>query len=211
MSDKNLISFAGDGTGVVWLKRGEAPAELLFTADQPGMREHRIGDLKAQAGQDIADVLKLSGVTRLHVIADSIDAKFAGEDAIDINHCRDCEVLVSDLWAAKKYCGTIKGQSVGIRVVVGRQHTHGGETDWDLGNFSDQGNGRTTGVRLHVNTSDSTPVRVRVLSADVPVLENESRNYTAPQGYKITRLNQGWFYPVYNFLKDLLAFFRVKI
>ena len=125
--DKNLFSISGDNLGNVWVND-----RLTFTAADDGMREVRIGDLMAQAGEEISDVLKLSGLQRVRVIANSVDGRFALEDAIDINHCQSCEVLVTDLWAAKKYCGTIKGESKDIRIVVARQHTHGGETDWDL-------------------------------------------------------------------------------
>ena len=205
--DKNLFSITGDSLGSVWVND-----RLVFTPADDGMREVRIGNLVAQAGQDISDVLKLSGLQRVRVIVDLIDARFALEDAIDINHCQQCEVIVSDLWAAKKYCGTVKGVSDGIRIVVARQHTHGGETDWDLGNFSDQGNGRTTAVRLHINTVDRTEVRVRVLSAEKPVLENTGPEYVTPQRYVVdARAAGGWFYPIYNFIKDILATFRIRI
>lgn len=206
MTDRNLISFSGDGSGVIYLKRGDAPAELLFAADVPGIREYRLGDLMAHAGQDIADVLKLSGVTRLRLTVNSIDARFVREDAIDINHCKDCEVRVRDLWAAKKYCGTIKGESSGIVIKVERQHTHGGEVDWDYGGFADQGNGRTTGCELETNVVDRTPATVRLLSA-APVRYLNA----GVQSYATTRLNQGWFYPLFNFLKDLFRTFGLKI
>lgn len=211
MSDKNLVSLAGDGSGVVWITRGDAPAELLFAADVPGMRELRLRYLVAQAGAGIADVLKLSGVSRLRVIVDSIDAKFAAEDAIDINHCTDCEVLAMDVWAGQKYVSTIKGASKNIRLVIARLYSHGGETDIDLGNFSDQGNGNTTGVSLNIARIDSFPVKVRCLSAAAPTLENTGSDYEHPQRYDITKLNQGWFYLLYNFFKDLLRSFGLKL
>lgn len=211
MSDRNLVSLAGDGSGVVWLKRLNEPAELLFAADVPGTREVRLGDLRKPAGVKISDLLKLSGITRLRVIVDRLDGTGCDEDAVDVNHCADCEIIAETLWPAAKYCGTIKGASKGIRIVVATMHGHGGETDFDFGGFSDQGNGKTTGCALHVDMFDHSAVKVRALSADVPTLENTGSNYPHPQKYEVTRLNQGWFYPVFNFLKDLLKIIGIKL
>lgn len=202
MSDKNQFQISGDDLGNIWVND-----VLTFVADDAGMRELEIPSIVTPPGQSIADALKVSGVRRLILGVQSIDARFAMEDAIDCNHSEDVEIFVCHLYPGKKYAATVKGASKRIRFVVDHQHGHGGETDYDLGNFSDQGNGKTTGISLSVNMDDASPVRVRVLSADAPRLVN-----AAHQDYKVnTALGKGWFYPIYNFLKDLLKTFGISI
>ena len=208
MNDRNYLVFAGDGRGRIEMSVGDAPPVLLFAADEPGIRSFRVpGRIAKPSDRRVSDLVKFSGITRFRVHFDALDGTGCEEDTIDANRqCRDLEIVVDDLWSAKKYCGTVKGESQNVAIKVAKQHGHGGEVDWDYGNFSDQGNRPTTGCSLEVWTADELLVTVRLLSAD-PV-----RYLNAPaQRYKTTRRNQGWFYPVYNFFKDLLAFFRVKI
>jgi hypothetical protein len=198
------VAFRGDDAGNIW----QDGVQIFFAGDKV-IREVVLGTVTSTTSTDL---LKISGCVRLRVIVDCLYASSCLEDAIDINHSHDIEVLVNDLFAAKNYCATIKGGSTNIRIVVARQHGHGGETDYDLGNFSDQSNARTTGVSLHINTEDRSPVRVRVLSADKPKLENEDQiTYFKPQLYSVRLFNQGWFYHVYNFLKDFLKNFHIYI
>lgn len=208
MSEQNHLVFAGDGLGRIEMKVGDAPPVLLFSADEPGIRTFTVpGRIAMPEGKRISDLVKFSGIVRFCVRFDSVDGTGCEEDTFDFNRrCQDVEVIVNDLWPAKKYCGTIKGESQNIAIKVAKQHGHGGEVDWDYGGFSDQGNGRTTRCSLETEVVDGTPATVRLLSADPVRYLNEGA-----QRYTTTRLNQGWFYPVYNFLKDLLAFFGVKI
>ena len=200
------VAFRGDDKGNIW-----RDGEQIFSSNDSGMRELHLGSLVKPAFVPTTDLLKISGCVRLSLTVDSIYGQGCLEDAIDINHSHDISIVVNDLYPGDKYCSTIKGGSTNIRIVVGRQHGHGSEMDYDLGNFSDQSNAKTTGVSLHINTVDRTPVTVRVLTADKPILENSGAPYEQPQIYHVTLLNQGWFYPLYNFLKDLLKKFNVGI
>lgn len=202
MSDKNFFRITGDEAGNIWLND-----RLTFRAEEPGIRMLALDDVIVPQAEGYADALKFSGVRRLRVCVNRIDATFCAEDAIDINHCAELQVVVQCLWPARKYCGTIKGASRAISIEVVDQRGHGGETDWDLGNFSDQGNARTTGVQLDVLTFDSSPVRVRLLSADMPLMAIRPGG----QCYQVDTCAQGWFYPVFNFFKDLLRTFGWKI
>lgn len=201
------VAFHGDDNGNIW--QDGVP---IFTSDIEGMREVTLGKLVKKEGVKITDLLKISGCLRLRILVDSIDARDCLEDAIDINHSHDVEIMVNELYAANTYCSTIKGGSTNIRLMVAAQYGHGSETDYDLGNFSDQSNARTKGISLHINTADGSPVKIRLLTADAPTLENQDNiTYFKPQTYKVVALNQGWFYPVFNFFKDFLKHFGIKI
>lgn len=210
-TDRNRMRVTGESAGNIWVNDvhvftpdgfalsrayAEATFGILARLDDTG-RSLAIAQVIAQAGD--ADALKFSGVRRLQVAVGHLDGTAASEDAVDLNnHCEDVSLVINTLYPGKKYCGTIKGESRGIAIEVLTQHGHGGETDWDFGNFSDQGNARTTGCTLNVVTFDDSPARVRLLSADMPkLIESDGRRYT------VTKLNQGWFYPVFNFFKDL--------
>lgn len=200
MPDKNQFSITGDQAGNIWVNN-----EWIHPASAEGIREIRVPALVAKPGE--ADLLKISGVERAIVYAASLDARNAAEDAIDINHSHNVEVLCNDLWPGKTYAATVKGGSTGIKLVVGRQHGHGGSgIDYDYGNFSDQGNAKTTGCELNVATVDGAPVVVRLLTADAP------KTFDATgQTYRIKSYNQGYFYPLFNLLKDLLRSIGIKI
>ena len=200
------LALHGDAAGNVWQHRDEGGDLLLFSADVPGVRTINVGSL-SRNGRPITDLLKFSGVCRLAVVADVLDGTGCTEDAIDVNNlCRDLSIAVFNLYPANLRCGTIKGGSVNVSIAVTCQHGHGSETDWDYGNFSDQSNARTTGSSLSTRTADGTPAKVRLLTADRPKLLNEKQ-----QRFDVLDLNQGWFYPVYNFLKDVLKTFHVGI
>lgn len=210
-ADKHTFPIAIDDSGNVFINRrlcySPSTGVIEGEAEKVGARWFRkdpdewfsIGVPSLVASPGDSDTLKLSGLRKTRVYALNVDGREASEDAVDANHCEDWELYVEDLWAAKRYCATIKGGSKRFKVVVARQHGHGGETDWDFGNFSDQGNSRTTGGCLQVSTVDGSKVRVRYLTSDEMKLEPGS------QGFEITRMNQGWFYPVFNFLKDLYS------
>lgn len=217
--DRNRLSITGTPNGNIWVNDALVftPSGIADSAvvvrDRFGiqskisgeMRELHIPSVVAHAGD--SDAVKLSGCVRLRLIIGTIDGRAAAEDAIDINNrCAQVEALIGQLWPGQTYCGTIKGASRGIHLSVLKQHGHGRATDWDYGNFSDQGNDPTTACTLEVETADQSPVKVRLLSAD-PV------QYLNPevQQYDTSRLNGGWFYPLYNLLKDLLAFLHIKI
>lgn len=127
------------------------------------------------------------------------------EDCLDLNdRCRDIDVHF-DEWAARgKYVVTCKGGCRGIRL-SGTITSHGAETDVDLGNHSDQSAERTTAVRLNLATNDGSAVRVRVLHAHQPVIENPS------QRYEIDVAKKGWFGHIWPILKAIAALFGRKI
>lgn len=193
----------GDDDGLIQRRIGDGPLETLFTPDVEGMREVFIDHVGVTKG--VTDALKISGVKRLRVVVGVLDGRGATEDAVDINHSHDVELVVSDLYAGDRYCATIKGASTNIKIVVVCQHGHGSETDYDYGNFSDTDNGKTTGCTLAIGNNDCSDVRVRVLSADKPTLID-----VGPE-YRVNTTMRGWFYGVFNFFKDLLRTFGVKV
>lgn len=200
MADNNFLSVVGDVAGNIWIDN-----VLIHAADVPGIRELTL-DVVSPSGLH-SDCLKFSGVRRLRVTVNVVDGRLCTEDAIDVNHCEDLDIIVGVLHAGRTYCGTIKGGSEFIRLEIKRQIGHGRETDYDYGNFSDQGNDKTTGCTLNVTTADQSPVRVRMLTADKPEIENPSQPYRITGGGIISRL----FYPIYNLLKDTLRLVGIKI
>jgi hypothetical protein len=159
--DKNFLSLAGDGLGNIY-----RDGVLLFSADQPGMREIRLGDIIPDRPGDYSDSLKLSGCTRLRVLVNTIVG--GREDCLDINWSHDIEVEIATAMPKGRYVATIKGGSTDISVKVENQIGHGSETDYDLGNWSDQGHSRTTGVSLDVHVVGGSPAYCRVLHAHNP-------------------------------------------
>lgn len=190
--DLGLLQGEAEKVGARWLRQ-----------DPDGWFDIGLPAITAKAGD--ADALKGSGLRKVRLFAPSVDGRLASEDAVDFNWCEDWELHVDHLWPGHKYCGTIKGGSKRFKIIVGCQYGHGGEISWDFGNHSDQGNGYTTQGELTTITEDHTPVTVRYLSADPVRLGPHS------QMFEVTSLNQGWFYPLFNFLKDVLRLFGVKI
>lgn len=217
-ADKHSFPVAMDEAGRLFIKQrlcfdptldgiipGEAEKVGCRWLHQDADGWFSIGAPAIIAAQGDSDALKLSGLRRVRIDCPSIDARAATEDAVDANHCEDWELNVGHLWAAQRYCGTIKGRSQRFRINVGCQHGHGKETDWDFGNFSDQGNGYTKAGTLCAVTEDKSAIAVRYLSAEPMQLEPSS------QVFDVTTLNQGWFYPLFNFLKDALRLIGIKI
>lgn len=201
MADKNFFNITGDDTGNIWVND-----VLTYTADQPGIRELVLGDIVPPNGV-WSDCLKLSGLRRLKIKVGIVDGHLCAEDSVDVNHCQDIELIVDVMYAARTYCFTVKGGSRNVRLQVGKLINHGRETDVDLGNMSDQGNAKTTGIVLNLTSLDHTPIKVRVLTADKPTIENPSQAYTFSGGGILSKL----FYPIYNLLKDTLAKVGIKI
>lgn len=158
--DKNFFVISGDDTGNIWVNN-----VLTFTADQPGMRELHIGSVLPRWGERWSDALKISGVRRLRLYVDVLDGRLCDEDAIDINHTEDFEVFINILYPAKRYCGTIKGESKRCAVTVHLQIGHGGEVDWDYGNHENKRNGNTVEQSLSSKLEDRGTVLVRCLQA----------------------------------------------
>jgi hypothetical protein len=214
--DKNHLSISGDNLGRVFVQQTCVFADGKMTDAIEYVRERHgvdvvlifnrpwiyVGDVVANPGE--SDTLKLSNLSGVNINARSIDGRNASEDTIDANHCSDVVVIVDDLWPGKKYCATIKGSSKGVMLSVKRQHGHGGETDFDLGNFSDQGNEKTTAIIIDSTTVDGSKVKVRLLSADCPTFGNGAENYA------VTKLNQGWFYTLFDLWKGILKLFGKK-
>lgn len=173
--DKNFFNISGDDTGNIWVND-----VLTFAADQPGMRELRYSDITAPSGQGIADCLKLSGLRRIRVYVDILDGRGAAEDAVDINHCEDYELVVGTLYPGRRYCGTIKGASARGRVMVGRQVGHGAEVDWDYGNHANGRQGYTRGQGLSVSAEGAEVVTVRCIMADPVELHGGPYRYRFP-------------------------------
>lgn len=171
--------------------------------DDDGWLNIGLPAIVAQEGD--SDALKGSGLRKVRLFGTNVDGRKAKEDGADFNHCEDWELHLDHIWSAQRYVGTIKGKCRNFKIVIGCQHGHGSETDWDCGNFSDQGNERTSGGELTVVTDDSSPVAARYLSADPLKLG------PANQVFDVTALNRGWFYPLYNFFKDILRSFGLRI
>lgn len=145
----------------------------------------------------VSDVVKFSNSSYVFV-------KIAGilpggiEDCVDVNNGSHHLSVSAELFAPRgKYVATVKGGS--HHVTLYGKITSGSETDIDLGNWSDQGKGRTTNVNLalqHANYAARIPVRVRVLHAWTP-------SHLVYGPYAIDTRFKGVFRPVYFLLKKL--------
>lgn len=200
MADRNFFSITGNEAGDIWIND-----IWTFKADEPGMRELILDSIVAPPSS--SDCLKFSGTRRLRVRVIEVDGRNAAEDAVDINHCQDLDIIIGTLYAGQTYCATIKGGSQRIHIQVDKQIGHGRETDYDLGNFADQGNAKTIDVSLNIKILTGAPVKVRVLTANKPIIENPSQHYDISGGGLWSRL----FYPLFNWVKDLLNQFGIKI
>lgn len=162
--DINFFRIGGDDKGTIWVND-----VLTFTADQPGMRELDIGSVQPPLGPDgkpmYDDALKISGVRRLRVLTDELDGRACREDAVDINHSEDYELIVNRLLPGRTFCGTIKGESKQGSVTVRKQVGHAKEVDWDYGNHENYKNGYTTTQKLSVRVEDGSAATVRCLQA----------------------------------------------
>jgi hypothetical protein len=191
--DDNLISFTGTPDGSIW-RNGEA----LFLPGT-GMREWTEDRPTLPAGRTIDDVLKFSGVHRLRV---NVIGTVPGgtEDCVDINNkCRNLEINCPDgFMPYGQYVATIKGGSENI-TVSGPIWKRAKTVEVDLGNFSDQSQAVTRGVKLGLWMVDNSPVRYRRLNAIEPTLLGH--------GYKRVLRIRGFFRKLfvkgYAFLKRL--------
>lgn len=90
------------------------------------------------------------------------------EDCWDSNnHCENVLVEVGTICPTGKYIWTNKGGCKNMALKCHNVQTHGGETDVDLGNNSNQGYGQT-GTKIDLKMADGSPVKVRVLRGDKP-------------------------------------------
>ncbi len=163
--DNNQFRFTGADDGSVLFND-----KLLFTADQPGIREYEIDADLLPVGA-INDTLKFSGVRRFKL---TVKGKVVGgsEDCIDINHCQDLTVLVDTVEPKGRNVLTLKGGSVRIAMIIGRQIGHGSETDYDAGNWSDQSSDETRDWTLGVSQAEGVII-IRCLNATAPTLTPE--------------------------------------
>lgn len=134
--------------------------------------------LNARDGE-YADALKFSNVQGVVVDGEFI---FGGyEDCIDINRgCMDMAFRNLRLSSGGLYVATIKGGSSNILFENITVAAHGKETDFDIGNWSDQNGNLTHHIYFkNIKSEDGKPVRVRVLwGADVHVLDNSNVKIT---------------------------------
>lgn len=116
------------------------------------------------------DTLKFSNAD--NVVVSNCSVVGGREDCIDIN--RGCEGIIiegCDLYPCGEYGMTIKGGSHDITIKDVKFFGHAHDYDIDIGNWSDQSDRRTTGVKLiNVRGTTDEPVTVRVLWGDRPTI-----------------------------------------
>jgi len=163
--DKQFFRIWGDDEGNIWVN-----GDLKFSSAQTGIRRLNIGRIVPpvpKPGEELwDDCLKLSRVKRLHLTVEEVDGGICLEDAVDVmNVCEDVHIEVGTLYAGKNFCATIKGGSKRVNLVIHKQMTHGGETDYDFGNRApQQGHVNTVDCSVHV-VSSPKKFRVRCLQA----------------------------------------------
>ena len=125
------------------------------------------GDIVPPEGTD--DTLKITGAsTDVSVAADSIHG--GAEDCVDINNrCERITVRAGEWHSGGKYIATIKGGSRDIEL-SGEIVRPGKSCDVELGNWSDQSQALTTGVRLNLTRRDGGYMHVMLWHADRPIL-----------------------------------------
>ncbi len=173
--DKNFLSFVdihhAPGNPRVYLNLRVCPEDYKVELLQSGARISSAG----VAAEEVDDVLKISGCTgvefdHLQVVPVGVQR----EDAVDIMRFSRGISIKNALLRAGKYAVTIKGGSRDIllqNVRIERPSQGWEKVDIDLGNYSHNAQGRTTGVVLwNVTRSDGKPVRVRVGWADEPIV-----------------------------------------
>jgi len=191
--DKNfcIVSQADDGT--LWGQGGPfGPVnKMLHDASRPVYIEI-LGDL-IPPDKTYADTLKVAHVTGevlINVIGDIVGGY---EDCIDATICKGNVTVTwtGFLKPTGNFVSTIKGETNGF-TLRGKVSGHGLEGDIDLGNyFSANGrklNNATKNVRLELTAP--SPIKVRPLSADNPIILNPS------QPYKIDKYTR-YFYMVW--------------
>ena len=143
---------------------------LSIYAEEVGLRV--FGNL-VPPDDSYSDTLKFGGLSHDGEVE---AARIVGgrEDCVDMNNVRDIHVRAEVFEPRGRFLATIKGGSVGCQLsgtVVG----HGTETDVDLGNWSDQSRKITRGTRLCLLSADGSPIRVRVLLSEWPVILNAAQ------------------------------------
>lgn len=186
--DKNYISIHGDNTGNIYM----GDKQLFAAGDYSKPREVLLDQI-IPPDDTYADALKLSGVVDLTVYADYVVG--GREDVVDINRCKNVTVVLSEVIVMGRYLATIKGGSTNIVVHVHDAVGRGTETDFDIGNWSDQSMARTTHVFLWYGKS-SHVMRCRVLHGWVPALDGGP--------WVVNKSFKGWFGFAYGMLKKVL-------
>lgn len=118
-----------------------------------------------------SDTLKFSGGSYDgHVFASRLVG--GREDVVDMNGgIHDVRVTASMFEPRGKFVATIKGGCKRC-ALSGLVRGHGTEVDVDLGNWSDQSSEVTEDIELELVSHDGSPIRVRYLLAEKPVLRN---------------------------------------
>ena len=140
--DINFHSIHGDGTGNIYV----GDTKIFAAGDYTHPRQISLGDLIPANPSDFSDTLKLSGVKDLIVHVGIVQG--CTEDVLDINHCENVSVYIEKGIIYGRFFATIKGGSRNIRVFVAELQGDGEETEFDIGNWSDQSMERTTNVSL---------------------------------------------------------------
>jgi hypothetical protein len=153
--DNNLISFNG-------------PHHNGLTVEHP--------DLILPTPQT-TDTLKFS--TELTGFRGIFGRVYSGtEDAVDINNrCHDIVLGFDTVVLGGKMGITIKGGSKNIGITIRNLVGRGQEVDVDIGNWSDQSHEPVTGVYLDIRRADGSPVTVRVINGEKPLLAPGSGPY----------------------------------
>lgn len=152
------------------------PDKILVVIDGDrafGTYEYGVIDGSLDGGYD--DTLKLTKTRGVRVFANKIIGGF--EDCVDMNVVEDCIVNCRAFVAGGEYVATIKGGSRAV-TLTGTIYQGGRTVDVDLGNWSDQSQEKTRGVRLSLIRIDGRKVKVRVLHAERPIFVNGPQNYT---------------------------------
>lgn len=195
MSDRNLISFTGDDAGNIYCTTAGGDRVLILAHDDPNRVINWRGTPSGtiRGGPQYADSLKFSNVRNVTVYLDEVIG--SAEDAVDINNrCRDLIVCISRVVTQGRYCATIKGQSDRVALIIGVLQGRGSESDFDLGNHSDQAKGRTKNVKIHVAVASHRP-DVTIKHAWDPALSGV--------GFDVDDSLQGWFAHVWRFFKRI--------
>ena len=164
--DKNYVSVAGTehGIQIVDYRQPEGFTHRFLTGNELLVKTVELGDIFTPLGW--ADALKVSGVKDFIVMAAIVEGGY--EDVVDINHCDNVVVQVAEARPRGLYVATIKGGSTGISLSVWNQNGHGSETDYDIGNWSDQSQEPTKNVSLLAHVAGGGSARVRAINADKP-------------------------------------------
>ena len=188
--DKQYVALATLDDGSVQLvdyRQPEGQTHMIVRKAGDGSRlVLDLGDIIAPLG--VHDALKISRVTNAEIVANRVVG--GSEDVVDITWSKDVFVVINRAEVHGKYLATIKGGCNGVRLDVAEQVGHGGEADYDLGNWFDYNKAKTTNVIL-VSYANET-ASVRVLNADKPSC---SGNF---------KVNIPWWRPLYKTFYPIL-------